>query len=293
VVAALKAGGIPTAGVRIYDGSGLSEYDRLTVGTLVGILQASASDSALESELVHALPVSGVSGTLRDRLRTPKLVGKVVAKTGTTSIASSLSGYVNSRIAFAIIQNGHPLSYWYAARGARQVREGASDPVASAGSGLVEDRRAGFLRLRQLRVARLFAGYERGRLRRDGVVIFAPSSSSAAPACSRDIDSSVPVITYVLPVSGPSFGRSPAGPRAQPSLPSSSTSTRFCSSANHSTIASARSGPIPSTCSTSSWLALERLGGAEVRAEVRGRDPADVGNVQPSRTRQNGPPVER
>ena len=114
VVAALKAGGISTAGVRIVDGSGLSEYDRLTVGTLVGILQAAASDSALASELVHALPVSGVSGTMRDRLRTRKLLGRVIAKTGTTSIASSLSGYVNSHIAFAIIQNGHPLSYWYA-----------------------------------------------------------------------------------------------------------------------------------------------------------------------------------
>jgi D-alanyl-D-alanine carboxypeptidase/D-alanyl-D-alanine-endopeptidase (penicillin-binding protein 4) len=114
VVAALKAGGISTAGVKIFDGSGLSEYDRLTVGALVGILQAFASDSALENELVHALPVSGVSGTLRDRMRTPTLAGHVVAKTGTTSIASSLSGYVNSRIAFAIIQNGRPLSYWYA-----------------------------------------------------------------------------------------------------------------------------------------------------------------------------------
>jgi len=112
VIAALRAGGISTAGIRIADGSGLSEHDRLTVGTLLGILQAVASDSALEAELVKALPVSGVSGTLRDRLRTPKLLGKVVAKTGTTSIASSLSGYVNSHIAFSIIQNGNPLSYW-------------------------------------------------------------------------------------------------------------------------------------------------------------------------------------
>ena len=116
VIAALRAGGISTAGIRVADGSGLSEYDRLTVGTLLGILQAVASDSALETELVKALPVSGVSGTLRDRLRTPKLLGKVVAKTGTTSIASALSGYVNSHIAFAIIQNGHPLSYWDARR---------------------------------------------------------------------------------------------------------------------------------------------------------------------------------
>jgi serine-type D-Ala-D-Ala carboxypeptidase/endopeptidase (penicillin-binding protein 4) len=114
VVDALRAGGISTAGIRIADGSGLSAYDRLTVGTLVGILQAAASESTLEGELTHALPVSGVSGTLRDRLRTPNLLGKVVAKTGTTSIASSLAGYVNSRIAFAVIQNGDPLSYWYA-----------------------------------------------------------------------------------------------------------------------------------------------------------------------------------
>ena len=114
VVAALKAGGISTAGVRIVDGSGLSSKDRLTVGALVSILQSAASDQAVGGELVQALPVAGVSGTLRDRMRTPKLLGHVVAKTGTTDIASSLSGYVNSHIAFAIIQNGYPLSYWYA-----------------------------------------------------------------------------------------------------------------------------------------------------------------------------------
>jgi D-alanyl-D-alanine carboxypeptidase/D-alanyl-D-alanine-endopeptidase (penicillin-binding protein 4) len=114
VLTALKSAGISTTGVRIADGSGLSQDDRLTVGVLVSILQASASNPALSAELVRALPVAGVSGTLRDRMQTPKLVGHVVAKTGTTDVASSLSGYVNSHIAFAIIQNGHPLSYWYA-----------------------------------------------------------------------------------------------------------------------------------------------------------------------------------
>jgi D-alanyl-D-alanine carboxypeptidase/D-alanyl-D-alanine-endopeptidase (penicillin-binding protein 4) len=114
VVAALRSGGISTAGVRIVDGSGLSSKDRLTVGALVSILQSAASDQTVGGELVHALPVAGVSGTLRDRMRTPKLLGHVIAKTGTTEIASSLSGYVNSHIAFAVIQNGYPLSYWYA-----------------------------------------------------------------------------------------------------------------------------------------------------------------------------------
>jgi D-alanyl-D-alanine carboxypeptidase len=47
-------------------------------------------------------------------MRTPLLIGHVHAKTGTTSLASSLSGYVDSNIAFAIIQNGHPVSYWWA-----------------------------------------------------------------------------------------------------------------------------------------------------------------------------------
>jgi D-alanyl-D-alanine carboxypeptidase/D-alanyl-D-alanine-endopeptidase (penicillin-binding protein 4) len=114
VVRALVEAGIPTAGIRVVDGSGLSQDDRLTVATLVGVLQAFHADPALEKVFVRALPVSGVSGTLRNRMQTPALLGHVSAKTGTTSLASSLSGYVNSRIAFAIVQNGHPISYWWA-----------------------------------------------------------------------------------------------------------------------------------------------------------------------------------
>jgi D-alanyl-D-alanine carboxypeptidase/D-alanyl-D-alanine-endopeptidase (penicillin-binding protein 4) len=114
VVQSLKEAGIPTAGVRIVDGSGLSQEDRLTAAALVGILQAFAEEPALQAVLLHALPVAGVSGTLKYRMRSPPLLGHVHAKTGTTSLASSLSGFVNSNIAFAVIQNGHPLSYWWA-----------------------------------------------------------------------------------------------------------------------------------------------------------------------------------
>jgi D-alanyl-D-alanine carboxypeptidase/D-alanyl-D-alanine-endopeptidase (penicillin-binding protein 4) len=114
VLRSLKAAGIPTAGLRIADGSGLSEKDRLTVAALVSILQAIAADPKLDAVTLRALPVAGVSGTLRDRMRTPALQGHVAAKTGTTNISSALSGYVNSHIAFAIVQNGHPLAYWWA-----------------------------------------------------------------------------------------------------------------------------------------------------------------------------------
>ena len=121
----------------------------------------------------------------------------------------------------------------------------------------------------------------------------APSASSAAFASSRVNDSSVPVITYWLPVSGPSTGcsSSPTSKRS-PSSRSSATSARFCSSENHSAIASARSGPIPSTSWMSSWLASSsRSTVAEVAREVPRRHPADVGDVEPEEdARERLPP---
>jgi D-alanyl-D-alanine carboxypeptidase/D-alanyl-D-alanine-endopeptidase (penicillin-binding protein 4) len=129
VTTVLDEAGISTDGVQIVDGSGLSADDRLTVAALVGMLEAAAADPALEPLLVRSLPVAGVSGTLRYRMRTPKLLGHVVAKTGTTDIASSLSGYVNAHIAFAVVQNGYPLSYWWA----REAQDRFASVLASQG----------------------------------------------------------------------------------------------------------------------------------------------------------------
>jgi D-alanyl-D-alanine carboxypeptidase/D-alanyl-D-alanine-endopeptidase (penicillin-binding protein 4) len=64
--------------------------------------------------MLASLPVAGVNGTLHDRLRTPPARGRVLAKTGTTDVASALSGYVSDTYAFAVVQNGNPLSYWWA-----------------------------------------------------------------------------------------------------------------------------------------------------------------------------------
>jgi D-alanyl-D-alanine carboxypeptidase len=58
--------------------------------------------------------VSGVSGTLRRRLDGRLTRGKIAAKTGTTSQASALAGFVKRRYVFAILQNGSPVPYWYA-----------------------------------------------------------------------------------------------------------------------------------------------------------------------------------
>jgi serine-type D-Ala-D-Ala carboxypeptidase/endopeptidase (penicillin-binding protein 4) len=110
----LAAAGVPLAGVRIVDGSGLSLLDRLTANAITALLRAAWADPDVRSVLLSALPVAGVNGTLEDRMRRGPARGNVVAKTGTTSEASALSGFVREHYVFAILQNGHPLSYWWA-----------------------------------------------------------------------------------------------------------------------------------------------------------------------------------
>jgi D-alanyl-D-alanine carboxypeptidase/D-alanyl-D-alanine-endopeptidase (penicillin-binding protein 4) len=114
VRSALRSAGIPLAGVRLADGSGLSRFDRLTAVALAGILRAGARDPAIRSAFVSSLAVAGISGTLEERLATKPTRGRVHAKTGTTSRASALAGFVGRRYVFAILQNGEPVPYWTA-----------------------------------------------------------------------------------------------------------------------------------------------------------------------------------
>ena len=116
VIATMRQAGIPVAGVRIVDGSGLSSLDRLTAVALVGVLRAGTSDPLIARALVDSLAVTGSSGTMRDRL--PALRGVVKGKTGTTNLACTLSGLIGRNIAFAVLENGNPVSSW-AARGAQ------------------------------------------------------------------------------------------------------------------------------------------------------------------------------
>ena len=110
----LAAAAVPLAGVRIVDGSGLSRLNRLTVTALVAMLEAAWADPALRRPFFDALPVAGLTGTLEERMRRPPARGQVVAKTGTTREASGLAGYVRGRYVFAVLQNGNPVSSWWA-----------------------------------------------------------------------------------------------------------------------------------------------------------------------------------
>jgi serine-type D-Ala-D-Ala carboxypeptidase/endopeptidase (penicillin-binding protein 4) len=112
----LRDAAIPLAGVRIVDGSGLSPRNRLTAAALIGMLVAAWHDPLIRPAFVQSLAVAGVNGTLDHRMESPPVRGAVLAKTGTTSEASALSGFVRGRFAFAVLQNGRPVSHFWARR---------------------------------------------------------------------------------------------------------------------------------------------------------------------------------
>jgi D-alanyl-D-alanine carboxypeptidase/D-alanyl-D-alanine-endopeptidase (penicillin-binding protein 4) len=93
--------GVPTTGMAMLDGSGLSPEDRVAPATLVGLLRVVASvDHPTLHTLVPGLPVGGYDGTLDRRYTSgPSAVaaGSVRAKTGTLNGVDSLAGVVADR----------------------------------------------------------------------------------------------------------------------------------------------------------------------------------------------------
>jgi D-alanyl-D-alanine carboxypeptidase/D-alanyl-D-alanine-endopeptidase (penicillin-binding protein 4) len=116
VMDTLAAAGVPLAGVRIADGSGLSRLDRTTAAALVAILRAGVSEPAIRDAFLDSLAVAGVDGTLRHRMESRPARSRVIAKTGTTSRASALAGFVRNRYVFAVVQNGSPVSTFWSRR---------------------------------------------------------------------------------------------------------------------------------------------------------------------------------
>jgi serine-type D-Ala-D-Ala carboxypeptidase/endopeptidase (penicillin-binding protein 4) len=112
VLGEMRAAGIPTLGVHLADGSGLSSLDRVTATALAGVIRTGMQDTRISQAFVASLAVAGRNGTLRSRL--PALAGIVRGKTGTTDLACSLSGMIGEDIVFSVLQNGNPVSFWSA-----------------------------------------------------------------------------------------------------------------------------------------------------------------------------------
>jgi D-alanyl-D-alanine carboxypeptidase/D-alanyl-D-alanine-endopeptidase (penicillin-binding protein 4) len=106
----LSSLGIPAASLHMEDGSGLSRLDRVTAGGTLQLLLKVQKEGWF-SEWKQTLAVSGGSeGSLRKRLTTPLLAGRVFAKTGFIDDVFCISGYVQSRndktYAFSLLFNG-------------------------------------------------------------------------------------------------------------------------------------------------------------------------------------------
>ena len=92
----LKSIGVDPATVTISDGSGLSQYDRITPHDLLAILQYDWN-SPNRTIVLDALPVAGVRGTLRNSYKGTAAEKNVWAKTGSISHVRTISGFVKTK----------------------------------------------------------------------------------------------------------------------------------------------------------------------------------------------------
>lgn len=99
--AELKKFGLQPNNMVIRDGSGVSHVTLISANQISQLLYAVQKEKWFHSFL-HSLPVSGesekmVGGSLRNRMKTADVKGRVKAKTGTLTTVSSLSGYVTTK----------------------------------------------------------------------------------------------------------------------------------------------------------------------------------------------------
>lgn len=95
------------------DGSGLTRYNFVSPEQLVIIL-SEMYKSQYKDIWIDMLPIAGVDGTLRNRMKGTSAENNVKAKTGTISNVRGLSGYVTTgdgeELVFSFLVNGHLLT---------------------------------------------------------------------------------------------------------------------------------------------------------------------------------------
>ena len=83
---------ISTNGFFIENGSGLSRQERITARQL-GMMLEAAWNSPYAAEFISSMPLVGMDGTMRRRLKNSPLVGKAHIKTGTLKNVRAVAGY--------------------------------------------------------------------------------------------------------------------------------------------------------------------------------------------------------
>lgn len=90
--------------------AGLSQENKLSPQDLVSVLNFAAQDQTYSPEFIAALPIAGLDGTLKNRMKNSPAQGEVRAKTGLLNGVAGLGGYHHSKggnlYAFVFIYNG-------------------------------------------------------------------------------------------------------------------------------------------------------------------------------------------
>ena len=87
---------IYSTGTTIVDGSGISRFDQVTAGALVGLLEKVYFNIKQFDDFFNSLSIAGVDGTLHKRMVGTSAENNFRGKTGTLNGVSSLAGYVTT-----------------------------------------------------------------------------------------------------------------------------------------------------------------------------------------------------
>lgn len=89
----LHTQGLAMPGLTLMNGSGLSRAEHVSAQSLADLLQ-NANASPVAQVFVASLPIAGVDGTMRNRLRNEPVLGNAHIKTGTLNDVRAIAGYV-------------------------------------------------------------------------------------------------------------------------------------------------------------------------------------------------------
>ncbi len=94
VITFLERMNVYNEGSSFVDGSGISRYNEVTAASIAGLLESIYYDESLYKSYLNSLSISGVDGTLRNRMTGSPAAGKFYGKTGTLRGVTALSGYL-------------------------------------------------------------------------------------------------------------------------------------------------------------------------------------------------------
>jgi serine-type D-Ala-D-Ala carboxypeptidase/endopeptidase (penicillin-binding protein 4) len=92
----IENNGIYATGTAVVDGSGISRFDQVTPGAIVGLLEVMYFDINNYIDFNNSLSIAGTDGTLRHRMEGSLAENNFHGKTGSLNGVTSLAGYLKT-----------------------------------------------------------------------------------------------------------------------------------------------------------------------------------------------------